>query len=257
MKVKSESEVTQSCLTLSDPMDCSLLGSSVNGIFPDKSTGVGCHCLLHKYIRYFAKRWKNSVLNKKYEVPVLMELMVLCMWQILNQYSHNLKINIGKCDDWIWCIYRSALVGLPHLWWGNCSASEPSWQDKSTKQGEKIAYLLPPSSLPPFNLSSMGSTACLFFMCAQALSSVWLFVTPWTVTQQVSLSMEFFRQECWSGLSFPSPGGLPDSGTEPTAPVSPALAGRFLTSVPPGKPLLPLYVTQNNFKHSSWYKCKM
>ena len=33
MKVKSESEVAQSCLTLSDPMDCSLLGSSVHGIF--------------------------------------------------------------------------------------------------------------------------------------------------------------------------------------------------------------------------------
>ena len=33
MKVKSESEVTQSCLTLSDPMDCSLLGSSIHGIF--------------------------------------------------------------------------------------------------------------------------------------------------------------------------------------------------------------------------------
>ena len=33
MKVKSESEVTQSCLTLSDPMDCSLPGSSVRGIF--------------------------------------------------------------------------------------------------------------------------------------------------------------------------------------------------------------------------------
>ena len=33
MKVKSESEVTQSCLTLSDPMDCSLPGSSVHGIF--------------------------------------------------------------------------------------------------------------------------------------------------------------------------------------------------------------------------------
>ena len=33
MKVKSESEVTQLCLTLSDPMDCSLLGSSVHGIF--------------------------------------------------------------------------------------------------------------------------------------------------------------------------------------------------------------------------------
>ena len=58
MKVKSESEVTQSCLTLSDPMDCSLPGSSIHGIglqptrllhpwdFPSKSTGVGCHCLL-------------------------------------------------------------------------------------------------------------------------------------------------------------------------------------------------------------------
>ena len=46
MKVKSESEVTQSCPTLRDPMDCSLPGSSVHGIFPGKSTGVGCHCLL-------------------------------------------------------------------------------------------------------------------------------------------------------------------------------------------------------------------
>ena len=33
MRVKSESEVAQSCLTLSDPMDCSLPGSSVHGIF--------------------------------------------------------------------------------------------------------------------------------------------------------------------------------------------------------------------------------
>ena len=45
MKVKSESEVDQSCPTLSDHMDCSLPGSSVYG-FPGKSTGVGCHCLL-------------------------------------------------------------------------------------------------------------------------------------------------------------------------------------------------------------------
>ena len=41
---KSESEVAQSCPTPSDPMDCSLLGSSAH--FPGKSTGVGCHFLL-------------------------------------------------------------------------------------------------------------------------------------------------------------------------------------------------------------------
>ena len=46
MKVKSESAVTQLCLTLSDPLDCSLPGSSVHGIFPGRSAGVGCHSLL-------------------------------------------------------------------------------------------------------------------------------------------------------------------------------------------------------------------
>ena len=50
---------------------------------------------------------------------------------------------------------------------------------------------------------------------------------------QVSLSMEFFRQEYWSGLPYPSPGDLPYPRTEPA---SPALAGRFLTNEPSGKP---------------------
>ena len=48
MKVKSESEVAQFCPTLSDPMDCSLPGSSAHGISQAKSTGVGCHCLLRQ-----------------------------------------------------------------------------------------------------------------------------------------------------------------------------------------------------------------
>ena len=46
MKVKSESEVTQSCPTLSDPTDCSPPGSSVRGDSPSKNTGVGCQALL-------------------------------------------------------------------------------------------------------------------------------------------------------------------------------------------------------------------
>ena len=44
---------------------------------------------------------------------------------------------------------------------------------------------------------------------------------------QVSLSMEFFRQEYWNKLPFPPPGDLPDPGIEPTSLSSPALAGRF------------------------------
>ena len=45
--------------------------------------------------------------------------------------------------------------------------------------------------------------------------------------------MGFSRQEYWSGLPFPSPGDLPSPGMEPA---SPALAGRFSTTEPPGKP---------------------
>ena len=50
------------------------------------------------------------------------------------------------------------------------------------------------------------------------LSRVRLFVTPWTVAHQDSLSMGFSRQEYWSGLPFPYPGGLPDPGIEPGSP---------------------------------------
>ena len=39
-------------------------------------------------------------------------------------------------------------------------------------------------------------------------------VTPWTVVYQAPLSMGFSREEYWSGLSFPSPGDLPDPGIE-------------------------------------------
>ena len=46
-----------------------------------------------------------------------------------------------------------------------------------------------------------------------SLSHVWLFATPWTVACQAPLSMEFPRQEYWSGLPFPFPGHLPDQGS--------------------------------------------
>ena len=50
--------------------------------------------------------------------------------------------------------------------------------------------------------------------CAQLLSYVQLFVTPWTVAYQDPLSMEFFRKEYWNGLPVPTPEDLPDPGME-------------------------------------------
>jgi len=50
-------------------------------------------------------------------------------------------------------------------------------------------------------------------------------------------SLQGYRQEYWSGVSFPPPGDLPDPGIEPSSPASPALASRFFTTEPPGKPV--------------------
>ena len=55
------------------------------------------------------------------------------------------------------------------------------------------------------------------------LSCVGLSVTPWTVACQAPLSMEFPKQEYWSGLPFSPPGGLSDPRIEPTSPAAPAL----------------------------------
>ena len=52
----------------------------------------------------------------------------------------------------------------------------------------------------------------------KSLSRVRLFVTPWTLAYQAPLSMGFSRQECQSGLPFPSPGDLPNPGIEPRSP---------------------------------------
>ena len=67
------------------------------------------------------------------------------------------------------------------------------------------------------------------------LSRVLLFVTPWTVACQVPLPMGFSKQGYWSGLPFPPPGDLPNPGIKLMSLVSPALAGRFFTTVPCGK----------------------
>ena len=65
----------------------------------------------------------------------------------------------------------------------------------------------------------------------KSLSHVRLFVTTWTVAYQAPPSMEFSRQEYWSGLPFPSPRDLPNSEIKPE---SPALQADTLPSEPPG-----------------------
>ena len=65
----------------------------------------------------------------------------------------------------------------------------------------------------------------LYIYCALNISSL---VIPWAVACQAPLSMEFSKQECWSGMPFPFPGDLPDPGIEPRFP---ALQADYLPSV--------------------------
>ena len=81
-------------------------------------------------------------------------------------------------------------------------------------------------------LKSMKSQRVGYDLKVKSLSRFQLFVTAWTIAYQASPSLEFSRQEYWSGLQFPSPGDLPDPGIEPG---SPTLRADALPSEPPGK----------------------
>ena len=67
---------------------------------------------------------------------------------------------------------------------------------------------------------------------------MYLYDLLWTIAHQTPLSMEFSRQEYWSGLPFPTPGDLPDTGIKPRSlalQMVPCIAVRFFTTEPPGK----------------------
>ena len=90
--------------------------------------------------------------------------------------------------------------------------------------------------------SSLSILFCLTYFCIFAIKCHFRKVkvqaqscamTPWTVTRPAALSMEFSRQEYYSGLSFPTPADLPDPGMELTSLVLPAMAGRFFSAEPP------------------------
>ena len=73
---------------------------------------------------------------------------------------------------------------------------------------------------------SLLTCACML----SHFSHVQLFATPWTVAHQAPLSIGFSKQEYWSGLTFPSPGDLPNQGIQPMSLISLELAGGFFTT---------------------------
>ena len=94
----------------------------------------------------------------------------------------------------------------------------------------------PPPAVCVCTWSTTSRVVPNYSCCVCMPSHVPLFATPWIVACQAPLSMGLPRQEYWSGLLFPSPADLRDPKIKPTSLVSPALAGRFFGTVPPGEP---------------------
>ncbi|XP_055286142.1 guanine nucleotide-binding protein subunit alpha-15 isoform X1 [Moschus berezovskii] len=87
-----------------------------------------------------------------------------------------------------------------------------------------LATYFPSFPVDSFESQPKQGPHVAFGCCSvQSLSRVRLIGTPWTVACQAPLSLEFSRQEHWSGLPFPSSGDLPDSGIKPMSLASPAL----------------------------------
>ena len=80
------------------------------------------------------------------------------------------------------------------------------------------------------------------------ISSVWLFVTPWTVAHQAPLSLGFSRQEYWSGLPFPSPGDLPNRDWTWVS----CIVGRFFTIWATGKHMETDYLNGPSGRKVNW-----
>ena len=88
--------------------------------------------------------------------------------------------------------------------------------------------------------SGSGKTFLSLRKKVKSLSCVWLFAAPWTIAHQAPPSVEFSRQEYWSGLPFPSPGDLPVPGIEPGSPAMQADAQMLYRLSHQGSPFLSL-----------------
>ena len=158
--------ISQSCLTLCNPRDCSLPGSSVHGIFPGKNTRVGCH------------------------FPPPGD----CPHPGIEPSSPGSLWIAGRVFT-CWGIAAAAksLQSCPTL----CDPTDGS------PPGSPIHGILQARTLEWVAISF--SNAWKWKVKVKSLSRVRLFETPWSAAYQAPPSMGFSRQEYWSGVPLPSP----------------------------------------------------
>ena len=103
------------------------------------------------------------------------------------------------------------------------------------------------------SLGGLNNRHLSFTVLLNHFSRLWLCAALWTVARQAHLSMEFFRQEYWSGLPFPPLGDLPDPGIKSEFPVSPALQADSLPLSHQESPIAQLKKKKNQWKKLLFY----
>ena len=122
---------------------------------------------------------------------------------------------LGFLLPWSWSMYswllQQSAATAPYLGRGVSHQGRPSWPWTWSSSSR-------PSCIHTQSLVVLKLQICVWITSkVKWLIRVWLFVTPWTVAHQAPPSMEFSRQEYWTGLPFPSPGDLRDPGIEPAS----------------------------------------
>ena len=129
------------------------------------------------------------------------------IFQILYPKTHHGQIQMGEETEYI--IHNNFCQSSKTK---DCLRKKP----KASNSGGRFWIISLVDMTPSIEWHYISS----FFRVSAFLysfSHVWVFVTPWTVTCQAPLFMEFFRQEYLSGLPFSSPEDLPNPGIKPTS----------------------------------------
>ena len=176
MRVKSESEVTQPCPTLSEPMDCGLPGSSIYGVWVKSEVtlilNTFCFC------SYFVTPWTVA-----YQVP--------------------LSMGFSRQEDWSGLPFPSSMHKSEKWKWSHSAMSDSLWP-----HGLQPTRLLRPWDFPGKN-TGMGCHFLLQCMKVKSESEVTqpcpTSSNPMDFSLPGSSVLGFSRQEYWSGLPLPSP----------------------------------------------------
>ena len=149
------------------------------------------------------------------------------MTEQLNWTELKQSINsVQSLSKFWWIFFLQKYAILEFIW--NHKRLKITKADLVNNQAEGIIC---PVFKPYYN-------TCIYILCMPSrFSCVWLFSTPWTVVYQTPLSVEFSRQEYWSGLPFPIPGDLPNQGSNPHLLLLLYSQADSLLLVPPGKPI--------------------